>query len=495
MGPHRQHAAVIPMALQGILLGAYCGLWHAAKPLLRRHKRLKEGFDRRLVPNDWLPGDWVSAGIHAPSPPTDSPHHRIWIQAASGGEARLVQSFLPELAKAFQNEPDFSGHGLSLLCTTCTRQGLDVLHSIPVPTGAAPSSLRLVPEYFPLDRPDLMRKALRLAAPELIILLETELWPGLLTAAKEAGIPVIVLNARMTEKSRKAYFLTRKLWAALAPAAVLAIAEDDAKRFSEVFNLGNDVVGVMPNIKFDVTAAALQADGHDTRPLAREAALLPSQCRVAALASVREEEEQDMLTVASFLQTHASRSAASGPLLVALAPRHMHRVNVWEQTLSRNGIPYIRRTQQKCDTRIYSGDKGFGVVLWDTFGELPRLYAAADAVFVGGSLAPLGGQNFLEPLGKGVIPLVGPHLSNFSWVGDELFTLGLARRVDNAKELGAKLLDALTGAGLAQNPEHSTESSPEQAASAIRRRFAAWLHSRTGGARQAAALALSFLSR
>lgn len=485
------------MPLQRLLLGAYSGLWHAAGPLLKRHKRLKEGFEGRLVPDNWLPENWLSPGDTALPPST---RHRIWIQAASGGESRLVQGFLPELAKALQTHPSFSGHSLSVLCTTCTRQGLDVLESIPPSACGWHAGLSVVPRYFPLDRPDLMRKALGLAAPELVILLETELWPGLLAAASEAAIPVIVLNGRMTEKSCKAYSLSRRLWTALAPAAVLAISENDAQRFSSVFGLQSKAAGVMPNIKFDLTAAALhmheastpprpeaQPDtgGKSRRALAREAALLPSGCQLAALASTREEEEKDLLSVLLFLKANAGKRPDKAPLLLALAPRHMHRVDAWGQTLAGQGVPHIRRTQQQHSQQVYYGDKGFGVVLWDTFGELPRLYAAADAVFVGGSLAPLGGQNFLEPLAEGLVPFVGPHISNFAWVGEDLFTQGLARQVHSAEGLGTELLAALS----------SEAVDAELAAQAVRNRFAAWLQTRTGGAKQAAALALSFLSR
>jgi 3-deoxy-D-manno-octulosonic-acid transferase len=113
----------------------------------------------------------------------------------------------------------------------------------------------------------------------------------------------------------------------------------------------------------------------------------------------------------------------------------MHRLKAWESYLEH--VDFVPRSKLK----------RFGpsqVVLWDTFGELTLLYRVASAVFVGGSLAPLGGQNFLEPLSYGLIPCIGPSWSNFFWVGEGIFTLGLARQAQNALEIENALLEQLS---------------------------------------------------
>ena len=125
------------------------------------------------------------------------------------------------------------------------------------------------------------------------------------------------------------------------------------------------------------------------------------------------------------------------------------------------------------------------LLLWDTFGEMQVLYGMADAVFVGGSLAPLGGQNFLEPLAEGVIPCVGPHIKNFLWVGEDIFAENLAVRVASVEALAPALLGRLVP-GADPYARHAARE-------AVRDRFRAWLGPRTGGSLQAARELLRFL--
>ena len=470
--------------LNDLLLKAYGGLWTVASPLLRRHKRLAEGFDQRLAPPDWpgLPPKTAQGGP------------RVWLQAASGGEARLVHSLLPAFTDLLLQAappvltggpgtpeapmtpgpakiPATPGSPLpppaSVLCTTFTRQGLDVLRELPPRTGA-------VARYFPLDAPRLMARALDAAAPDLLVLLETELWPGLLDAARRRGVPVLVLNGRMTPKSFKAYSLLRPFWRNVAPARVLAVSPDDANRFAELFRCP---VSVMPNIKFDGTAEAAKAP---PPPSIRAEAGIPGEALLAAFASVREEEEDLLLPV---IRSLAGSRAAGAPVAVAVAPRHMHRVDAWARKLGDAGVAFSRRSEKSGPA-----ETARTVCLWDSFGELRSLYASADAAFVGGSLAPLGGQNFLEAPALGVAALVGPHTGNFLWVGDDVFATGLVRRVPDAETLA----DAIRGVFATRFPSGlpadaaTAAHAREEAACLVRKHFLDWLGPKTGGAAQAA---------
>jgi 3-deoxy-D-manno-octulosonic-acid transferase len=124
-------------------------------------------------------------------------------------------------------------------------------------------------------------------------------------------------------------------------------------------------------------------------------------------------------------------------ILIGLFPRHMHRISAWQQRLKAAGIPCHMRSQ------LASAADAKSVILWDVFGELTDAYAHAASAFVGGSLAPLGGQNFLEPLTGGLIPTIGPSWTTFNWVGRELFDKGLVRVADNWRHAADALLETM----------------------------------------------------
>jgi 3-deoxy-D-manno-octulosonic-acid transferase len=213
----------------------------------------------------------------------------------------------------------------------------------------------------------------------------------------------------------------------------------------------------MPNIKFDRVyndsrQGALRPDIRGRR--------LPG---LIALASVREEEERLLLRIIPQLMRF--------PLVIA--PRHLHRVEAWGAALRQSGLDFVRRSAY-VDLKELPCLPG-RIVLWDAFGELDMVYAMADVAFVGGSLAPLGGQNFLEPLARGVSPCIGPYWSNFYWAGRELFDSGLVTQVRDELELGRALLR------IAENPPPVTE---------VEAAFRQYLGPRLGGARRAAELIL-----
>ncbi|MDR1947188.1 MAG: 3-deoxy-D-manno-octulosonic acid transferase [Desulfovibrio sp.] len=471
MVAHRQVAALKlsgPMRFcSDMLFGLYGGLWRAAVPLLARHSRLRVDFGQRLHPEKG-----PAAALRNISCAPGQRPLRLWIQAASAGEARLACALLSALERAAAAQPRFASRPLHVLACTCTRQGLDTLNG-----GEESNGVRLLNAYMPLDHPDIMRAALRRAAPDAVVLLETELWPGQLRAAKQAGIPVLLLNARMSEKSARLYSLTRFFWRSLAPERIAAVSEDDARRFADLF--GNpEKISVLPNIKFDL--ACPEPDRSSPCP---RAALLPAESGpVLLFASVREEEEKILLPL---LKSLYDREIQGQRAVLIIAPRHMHRIVAWEEGLRAAGLPVLRLSRRKED----GSPAGRPVFLLDSFGALQSLYGDVDAAFVGGSLAPLGGQNFLEAAGAGVTTLVGPHLDNFRWVGEDVFSAGLVRRVSNAGELRDALLAVLAerAADIFRSDRVCSVAEARAAAAAGKRaRFRALIDPKLGGTLRAA---------
>lgn len=404
-----------------LMLGLYGLAWRAALPSLGRNKRLREGWEQRVL---------------AQGPPQKAD---LWVQAASGGEAYLAWELLARLAE--RRAPD--APPLSVLATTFTSQGLGILERA---AGALAPRLELRPAYVPFDLPGRMERVLAAVSPRAVVLLETELWPGMLAACKKAGTPALVLNARMTDKSLKGYMRLPGFWRSFAPRDVLAVSESEAARFSALFPQSR--VGVMRNIKFD------RLDFSPAPPRAEIAALIPAGAPFVMLGSVRRQEEGQVLEIIKGLQERLPGA------VIGLFPRHMERVAAWCGLLQDAGAPFAKRSAGL-------PAKPGSVLVWDAFGEMGQAFALADACFLGGSLADLGGQNFLEPLAHGVVPVIGPSWSNFAWVGEEIFEAGLVRREKDWRAV----LDAL--AVIAAAP-------PERAA--VRAGAEAYARQRRGGA-------------
>jgi 3-deoxy-D-manno-octulosonic-acid transferase len=422
------------------LLRWYDRLWRAAIPLLKRHPRLATGYAQRCL-KDGTP----------PLPRAD-----LWWQAASAGEAYLVVALSAALGLRRPTR---------LLVTTQTRQGYDILtdHAAGLRRRGAP--LALTVRYLPFDRPALMRRAVAQVRPRLAVLLETELWPGLMEALKVAGIPLAVVNARMGARSHRHYLLRASLWRALRPEAILALSSRDAGRFASLF--GTRGVTTMPNIKFD------RVDAAAARPSGELRALFADGRPLVVLGSVRSAEEPQIESL--LVRLHRRHPGA----LLALFPRHMERLRHWQAALSRRELPWVVRSRARGRHPVLTGG---GVLLWDSFGELGAAYALACGAYVGGSLVPLGGQNFLEPLALGIRPVIGPHWDNFAWVGREVVREGLVQEVkDTAEAFGALSMAIQTPAD-------------EEERAAVRAAFDAYLAPRRGGSAQAAALIRTYLA-
>ena len=416
-----------------IAIEAYDLLWPLAIPLLRRHRRLADGFDKRLA--------------SPPPGPAD-----VWIQAASAGEAYLAL----ELVKSIT-----AGGDTTILLTTNTRQGLQILETVPADNPGLERSRNAQVTYFPFDRPGIMQRAVKAVAPRVMVMLETEIWPGHLLALKQSGSRILLVNGRLTAHSLKRYLIWPSLWEQLGPDQILCVSAPDAERFEKLFP--SATVATMPNMKFD-----RMAPPEKSASTAPQAALIPAGCPFVVLGSIRREEEEQIGPMIASLRERLPRA------VIGLFPRHMDRMDYWRKWLQGSGFPWQLRTELNHEAEAGS------IVLWDIFGELASAYIRADAAFVGGSLQPLGGQNFLEPLMSGILPVIGPNWENFYWVGPEIVEAGLLQVAADWR--GAAAL-------LAQSVNHSRPRSDIRAAARD------YIDSRRGGTQMAADLILKYLQK
>jgi len=304
------------------------------------------------------------------------PH--IWLHAVSVGETQAAEPLIRALR---QRHPQ-----AQILVTHMTPTGRE--------TGERLFGDDVVSAYLPYDYPGAVARFLEHFRPRAGILMETEIWPNLVQACRARGVPVYLVNARLSEKSFGGYLrfqrLTRESIGALT--AIAAQGEADARRFAA---LGAGDVRVTGNIKFDVAPPPAQLelgrtwrrDFGERRP-------------VLVAASTREGEEAMLVD--------ALAAAPVPDLLIVIVPRHPQRFDEVERLLAGRGLRVQRRSR---GTTVAPGTQ---VLLGDSMGELFAYYAACDVAFVGGSLLPLGGQNLIEACAAGKPVVVGPSSYNFA---------------------------------------------------------------------------------
>jgi 3-deoxy-D-manno-octulosonic-acid transferase len=363
-----------------LLFSVYKLLWFCITPILKRLPRLKEGVAERILQE--ISFSKVD----------------LWMHAASVGEAYIAIQIL----KSFEGDQE-----LDILVTCNTSQGREILKK-----NLAEQQHHVSIAYMVFDNPVLVKKAIKIADPKLLVLIELEIWPALMAEMKRQKKQIIIVNGRMTEKSFKGYNKVAFLWRRLKPDVILATSKDNKARLQALFQQKKTYL--VENIKFDQIEKCTIVE----RTATKNKSLI--------LASIRKEEESEVLyIIIKLLETFPD-------LHIDLFPRHLHRVPDWVKLLSGQNISYSIKTASQ-------NNNSQSVLIWDVFGEMINAYQRSDAAFVGGSLAPLGGQNFIEAFMNGVIPVTGPSVSNFLWTGDEVFLDGLVKK-GNSKEEVLQLL-------------------------------------------------------
>jgi len=331
-----------------------------------------------------------------PARPADSAGI-LWVHAVSVGETRAAQPLVEALLK------DYPDH--TLLLTGMTPTGREA--------GTQVYGDRVIQAYLPYDYPGAVGCFLRHFRPRLGILMETEIWPNLLHAAQDHQIPILLGNARLSERSARGYrrFLPLTGPALRSLAGVAAQSEADALRLE---SLGANPVSVCGNLKFDVPVdpAKLALGQQWKEHLAGR--------RVWLAASTREGEEVLILD--------ALKERPLDDALLVLVPRHPQRFAEVAALAAARGFTVHRRSQGLPDAAT-------AIWLGDSMGEMAAYYTLADLAFIGGSLLPLGGQNLIEAAACQCPTLIGPHTFNFALACEQAIAAGCTRRVEDAGAL------------------------------------------------------------
>lgn len=343
--------------------------------------------------------DWRERlGFYRARPDDGSP--LLWIHAVSLGETQAARPLVEGLLHAFPQT--------RILLTHLTATGRTAGHAL--------CGERVTQAWLPWDTPAASRRFLENFRPVAGLLLETEIWPTLLATARSKRLPVFLVNARLSPKSAAGYQhlggFAREAFASLA--GVAAQSADDGAR---LLALGTPMPMVAGNLKFDlVVPPQTAARGRELRES------WAARRRVWVAGSTREGEEALLLAA-------LGRRNLSGDILTVIVPRHPQRFAAVAALLDNLGFAYQRRSANEAlrpETRVLLGD---------SMGEMLVYYAAADFVFMGGSLLPFGCQNLIEACAVGRPVILGPSTYNFAQAAELALGVGAAAQVGNADEL------------------------------------------------------------
>jgi 3-deoxy-D-manno-octulosonic-acid transferase len=338
------------------------------------------------------------------------PHIResIWIHAVSMGEVNAALPLIDALMQRHQNTP--------FVITTVTPTGSERVRRV--------YGDRVFNVYLPYDLPASIRRFLKRVRPRVSVVMETEIWPNLFFECESNGIPLILANARLSEKSFKGYGPVRPL-AERAVASARYIAAQSATDAGRLRELGAqpDRLGIVGNLKYDMNVPL---------DVAKQAKSVRqnwgAQRPVWIAASTHEGEELAML------KAHTEVMRQFPDALLLIAPRHPERFK--PVAMACRSFGFVTRTRSEDGTAAI--DTQCFVV--DSLGELLRFYATADVAFVGGSLVPIGGHNVLEPAALGVPVVVGPKTFNFADITASLLDAGAAVQIDDGEALGSAII-------------------------------------------------------
>ncbi|WP_036301475.1 lipid IV(A) 3-deoxy-D-manno-octulosonic acid transferase [Methylotenera sp. L2L1] len=330
----------------------------------------------------------------------------IWLHCVSVGETRAAEPLVKALLSQYPQ------HQLLLTHTT--------------PTGRATSEQlfgdKVSRVYLPYDVPFAVARFLKHFKPTIGVLMETELWFNLIAGCKQRNIPLVLANARLSEKSAIGY---RKLGKVLTEglqnlSKIGAQTDADATRLKQ---LGATEISITGNIKFDV---APHEHAHELGKKLRKQ--LGAARPVFLAASTRDGEEALIIEAVS--------KANIPNLLTIIVPRHPQRFDEVAELLRKSNLPFIRRTSLTHETADLNN---VNYLVGDSMGEMFTYYASCDVAFIGGSLLPFGGQNLIEACSMGKPVLVGPHTFNFEEAAQMAVIAGATYRVQNVENLSTTL--------------------------------------------------------
>ena len=374
------------------------------------------GYAARMGDRFALYHDEVRAALARPGSPF------VWIHAVSVGEVQVAGQLMREWRAA---EPD-----VRFCFSTTSSTGWKMAER-----EVAPNDVLI---YNPLDFPNFVKSALKTVRPRAIVLTESEIWPNFILRAKRMGIPLFLINARVSDRSAPRYRLARFFFADVLGAfsRIFAQSDLDKKRLVDA-GAPEATVDVAGSFKFDVARRNEAKERELERWIFGEAGRAAAEpCKILLGGSTWPGEDEVMLS--AYRKLLDSKPSFT-PILV-IAPRHFEKADAVEANISAAGFPCVRRSRG--DAR-----SAHSVFLADTTGELMGLYGIADAVFVGKSLCEHGSQNMIEPCLCGKPTFVGPYTENFRPVMSDLLAADAIVQVADAAELEAKMCASLSDDG------------------------------------------------
>lgn len=338
---------------------------------------------------------------HNPVAPTE-----IWIHAVSFGEVELASALIKHYLK----------QGKRITVTTGTPTGAHHVKSL--------FSSQVQHLYLPFDLPIAVNRFLKKLSPHVAIIVETEIWPNLLRGCAKRHLPVVLVNARISERSYQHYRLIRTVISQALQHihCVVAQSEEDGARFIKLGLTPSRLV-VGGNIKFDTAATAATHQTHEMKQLTILKRALFGERKIVLAASTHPGEETMILDAWQYIHPRHP------DVLLLLAPRHPER----SEEVSKLIIKYGWTVSRRSDAKKAVGDQS--IFLLDTLGELKHFYSMASLAFVGGSLVKHGGHNVLEPISLGVPVLTGPYMHNFMAIKKQLLAVNALVEVDSVATL------------------------------------------------------------
>jgi len=345
---------------------------------------------------------------------------RIWVHAVSAGEMVAARPVVAELRRRFPEA--------GIAVSTHTNTGMAVARTNCKEADAV--------FYFPFDWPDTMALAMWRVCPDLLVVVEKELWPNFLAVGRLFGARVLGVNGRVSDRmvSRARWLPGFVRWLYRLPDRLCVQSEQDAERLRRVGAGKAEHVVVAGNTKADTLA---ERDRAAEEKLVRELGIADGEVWLVAGSTHGAEEEQVVEAFASI------RERAPWARLL-LAPRHLERVAQVSAMVAERSLEVVRRSEGR-------EERPEAVVVLDTMGELRAAYAFATAGFVGGTLVPVGGHNLLEPTAVGAPVLFGPHTESCMDTADLVLEAGVGFRVAGPAELAAEFLRIAADAELRQS--------------------------------------------
>ena len=320
----------------------------------------------------------------------------IWVHAASVGEVFCTVPLLKRIKREFPHS--------EIVLTTMTSTGNETART------QLPEVDQVL--FLPIDHPFTLRRAIGKIHPRLLLIAETELWPNLLRSCGRKGIPIVLFNGRISEKSFRGYLFFKFLFKECLQYISLFLMQtnEDQDRIIQI-GAPSEKTRTVGNLKFDQALPSFTQEAKDL--LARSLGLQGKE-NILIAGSTHAGEEEILIGLCNELRKIDPR------LIFILAPRHLNRLEEVERVLRKESLSWIRRTLLTTGQGL-SGEKGRPeVILLDTMGELMSLYDLGTLVFVGGSLVPVGGHNPLEPLFFKKCVLFGPYMFHFSEISRRL---------------------------------------------------------------------------